>query len=387
MAKIIDFNNFSKNGKINNLLKKLRIPIAVLLVIILILLIYASVGETRRSNIADSFRAIPSSFGDSPGYPYSEDDLSLKKMLLIGDKPLVVTSTGVQVLSPDADELFNLHLEWGDTKAVSANGRALIFSNSSDKSFLISRTKELARFDADGVTYTGTVSKNGSVAVASRLDNVQSFVQVFNTRQKFMFAWECSKDYVSSLALSSNGKKIVVSAVGVENAEIYSRVILFKSGKDAPTFEKKYRGTCILKTVYTSGGKIIAVGDNKTIILNSKGKEIETIEYADDALFSVNNDLSGDTLVAYKEFGGSKIKVLIIPSFGKKNKGFELDYMPSCIEISKNKVYASIGNEVKAYAANGNIKKQYNCSSNVSSVHISSVGIYTVENGSICKYQ
>lgn len=386
MAKIIDFNNFSKNGKINKLLKKLQIPIAILVVIIFILLIYASAGETKRSNIADSFRAIPSTFGDSPGYPYSEDDLSLMKMVLIGDKPLLVSSSGVQVLSPDADELFNLHLEWGDTKAVSSNGRALIFSNTSDKSYLISRTKELAEFDADGITYTGTVSKNGSVAIASRLDDVQSYVQVFNTRQKLIFAWECSKDYVSSLALSSSGKKVVVSAVGVENAEIYSRVILFKSGKDAPSFEKKYRGTSILKTVYTSGGKIIAVGDNKTVILNSKGKELQTVEYADDALYSVNNDLSGNTLLAYKEFGGSKIKVIVIPSVGKNNKEFELDYMPSCLDIRKNKVCASVGNEVTVYSTAGNVKKKYDCKSNVSSVSLTSVGIFTVENGSICKY-
>lgn len=367
-------------------LKKYRILLAVMFAILVAAVILSLRGETAYSNIADSFRAVPATIGESAGYPYEGDRLNLKKVTLIGDKPLLINSDGIEILSQDADSLYELHLNWPDTKVISNNGRAFVYSNTKEKAYLLSRTKKLAEFNEEGSLVTGTVGKNGSVALSYTTKNVQNTVKVYDNRQKNQFTWECAEDYVSSLALSNNGKKVAVAAVDVDSAELYTRLILFKTGKQAPVFEINIPGTTIIKLVYTSHGKIIAVGDNKTIILNGRGETVGEIPYSGDALFAVKSDSDGNVLLCYKEFGGSVIKVRTITASGNTKKEFDIDFTPDSVDMRGTKVAFALDNEVRLYSSSGSEKGTYPCESNISTVLITGVGIYTLENGTLCKH-
>ncbi len=382
----VDFQKAKNKAAFRKILKKLRIPLAIIAAVCVIVLIFASMGETGRSNFSDSIRSIPATIGESEGFPYRGDRLDLKKVMLIGDKPLLVTTDGVETLSQNADSLYDLHLNWPDTKVISNNGRAFVFSNTKGRAYLISRTKKLAEFNESGNIVTGTVGKNGSVALSYTEKNIQSVVKIYTSRQKNEFTWNCTEDYVSSLALSANGKKVLISAVGVDNAELYSRIVLFKSSKTKAEFDIKLPGTTVLKVVYTSHGKIIAVGDNKTVIMNRKGEILSEITYSGDALFAVKSDTDGNVLLCYKEFGGSVIKVRSINTFGNTKKEFDLDYTPDSVDMRGNKLAFALGNEVKFYSPSGSEKGSYECENNISTVLITSVGIYTLENGTLCKY-
>ena len=382
----LEIQGQSNKPEFRRAMKKIRIPGAVILVIAAGLILLASAGETRRSNFADSFRAIPATLGESTGYPYNENELSLSKAMLIGDKPIIVSANGVKVLSQNADVLQNLHLDWADTKVISVNGRAVVFSNTSNKAYLISRTKQLAIFEEDGTIVTGTVGKNGSTAFSYSTGNAQSLVKVYTPSQDEEFLWECSKEYVSSLALSDSGKKIAISAMGVDNAEIYSRVILFKTKGEAPEFDIKLKGTAVLKMIYTSGGKVIAIGDNQTVMFNSKGEKIDSFEYSSDSLFATDVESDGNTLLCYKEFGGSQIKVVRIPSSGKKNKSFEIGFTPSSVDMRDRNIAFSVDNRIELYTAAGKEKETIECANRVSTCLITETAYYTLENGAICKY-
>lgn len=381
----VDFQKAKNKASARKILKKLRIPLAVLVAIIIFAAVFIAMGETRRSNIADSFKAIPATMGDSKGYPYSEDELNLSKVMLVGDKPLVISETAIQVLSQDADILQEIYPDWADTRAFSQNGRAVVYSNTSSKALLISRTDTLAEFNEEGTIVTGTVGNNGSVALSYSTDKVQSVVKVYSPRQKAEFQWNCSRDYVASLSLSSDGNKVLISALGVENAAIYSRVVLFKTGKTEPKFDVKVEGTSILKVVYASSNRLVAIGDNKTIIFNAKGEQVSEIEYSADSLYTIDSDSKGNTLLCYKEYGGSKIMIVKIPSHGNI-KSFEIDYMPSSITLRESRIAAALDNKVTVYSASGAEKTTYECKNNVSTVLITSAGIYTLENGTIYKY-
>ena len=177
-----------------------------------------------------------------------------------------------------------------------------------------------------------------------------------------------------------------MSAVGVDNAEIYSRVILFGTGKTSPQFDTKIEGTSILKVIYASSGRMIAVGDNKTVILNRKGEIKSEIKYADDALFTVDSDNDGNVLLCFKEFGGSKIKVVRIPASFGKSKEFEIGYMPESADIRGGRIAFASGNTVDIYNMTGKVTQTYECKQDVKTVLLANSGIYTLENGSVCKY-
>ena len=382
----VDFQKERSKALKKKILRKLRIPGAILAVVLILAAIYLLMGEIGHSNIADSFRAIPKTVGESRGFPYNEDELSLDRVMLIGDKPLIVSDTGVEVISNNADKLLDFHLDWGDTRVTSFNGRALVYSNTSPKAYLIGRTAELASYDEESPIVTGAVAENGSVALSYSTDSSQSVVKMYKPSKKLYWQWQCDREYVSSLSLSPTGGKILISAVGVDNAEIYSRIILFDTGKTAPRFDTKLKGTSILKVIYAPSGRITAVGDNKTVILNRKGETKSEIKYADDALFTVDSDNDGNVLLCYKEFGGSKIKVVRIPAGIGKVKEFEIKYMPESADLRGGRVAFASGNTVEIYNMSGKILQTYECRQDVKTVLLSNSGIYTLENGSVCKY-
>ena len=101
----VDFQKAKNRASAKRTLRKLRIPACILAVLIAAAAIYTALGETRRSNFADSFKAIPSTLRSSAGYPFNEDDLSLEKLALVGDKPMLISKSSVQVLSQEADIL------------------------------------------------------------------------------------------------------------------------------------------------------------------------------------------------------------------------------------------------------------------------------------------
>ncbi|MBR6361332.1 MAG: hypothetical protein IKS04_06005 [Clostridia bacterium] len=382
----VDFQKERNKALKKKILRKLRIPGAVLAVILILAVIYLLMGEIGHSNIADSFRAIPKTIGESRGFPYNEDELSLDRVMLIGDKPLIVSDTGVEVISNNADKLLDFHLDRGDTRVISFNGRALVYSNTSAKAYLIGRTAELARYEEESPIVTGAVAGNGSVALSYSTDGSQSVVKVYKPSKKLYWQWQCDREYVSSVSLSPTGGRILISAIGVDNAEIYSRVILFDTHKTAPQFDTRIKGTSILKAVYASSGRMIAVGDNKTVILNHKGEIKSEIKYADDALFTVDSDNDGNVLLCYKEFGGSKIKVVRIPSGIGKSKEFEISYMPESADIRGGRIAFASGNTVEIYNMSGKVLQTYECHQDVKTVLLSNSGIFTLENGSVCKY-
>ena len=382
----VDFHKEKKKATARKVYRKLRIPAIFVAVLCIFAVILACEGEVRRSNIMDSVYSVPKTIGESKGYPYNEDELLLDKLSVIGDKPLIVGSGGVVVLSQDADKLNELHLDWGDTKVVTFNGRAFVYSNTQGNAYLLSRTGILAEFAEDSPIVTATVGTNGTVALSCSDDSTQSVVKVYTPRHKLDFEWQCSKEYVSSLALSDSGKKVLVSAVGVKNAEIYSRILMFRTNRTEADFDIKLEGTAILKVFCTSHNKITAVGDNRTVTLNRKGEIITEIKYADDALYNVDCDAKGNVLLCYKEFGGAKVNVTYIPSYGKAYKEFELDYMPASADIKGKKLAFSNGSTVDILSPAGSKRRSYECEHNVGTVHISNTGIYTLENGSIYSY-
>ena len=382
----VDFQKERSKALKKKILRKLRIPGAIMVIVLILTVIYMLMGEIGHSNIADSFRAIPKTVGESRGFPYNEDELSLDRVMLIGDKPLIVSDTGVEVISNNADKLFDCHLDWGDTRVNSFNGRALVYSNTSAKVYLISRTSELAVYDEESPIVTGAVGRNGSVALSYSTDGSQSVVKVYKPSKKLYWQWQCDREYVSSLSLSPSGGKILISAIGVDNAEIYSRIILFDTRKTASQFDTKIEGTTILKVIYASSGKMIAVGDNKTGVLNHKGEIKSQFKYADDALYTVDSDNDGNVLLCYKEFGGSKIKAVRIPAGMGKIREFEIGYMPESADIRGGKIAFASGNTVEIFNTGGKILKTYDCGQDVKTVLLSNSGLFTLENGSVCKY-
>ena len=384
--KIIDLKKKRNAITVKKILKVLRIPLVVLVVAAALFLSIRLVGDVAVSNITDSIRQVKTVFTKSEGYPYPLDTLNFRNVVPVGGGPLVIYDDSTLVMNAAADEVFTMQLGYSDSKAVTRNGRALIYSPSSNEVILQSKTEKLGSITEGTPVTVAALSEKGGFATSHAADENQSILTVYNNRFKKIFQWNCSQEFITDISLSGNGKRVAVAATGVENAEIYTRIIIFDVKKTEPIADIKYSGTLFLRVVYTNSNRIIAVGDNKTVVHNKKGEVIDELVYSEDSLISVCADDSGNTTVCYEEFGGSKTGIARFSASGKKTCSIVIDGMPDCVAAHSGRIAVASGNNITVYSSNGKESKTIETESPVARIFICSGTVYTVESGSIHKY-
>lgn len=383
---IIKLDKVRKKLTTKKLFRMMKIPLAVLVLIAAIFLSARLLGKVATSNVTDALRAIPSLFSHSGSFPYEIDSLNFRKVELIGNDLLLLSTDNAKVISSLVKERETALLDSADSKVITKNGRALIFSNTSGKLSLYSKTEKLHSYEVDSTVSTAALASNGYFAISYPKDNVQSYIEIIDNNLKTSFKWKCSKEFVTSMALSSNGKYVAFSAIGSKNAEIYSKLGLFSYKKDSPSVDLSFYGTTILNVVFTSSDKIIAIGDNQTVVVDKRGTILDKQVYPESSLVAFDSDDSGNTIICYKEFGGSRCRILRYSSIGKLTGNISVDFVPDAVSIKSSRFAVSSGSEIRTYSTKGAELKKLDAENPVRKLLISSNNIYTVEGSSICKY-
>lgn len=384
--KIVKLSKQRNKKNVKKILKLLIIPIVILVVLSALFLSARLMGNVAVSNITDTVREVKTVFTKGEGYPHALDALTFRKATAIGSKPLVIYDDTSVVLSSSAAKIFSNQLTSGDSKVVSKNGRALIYSNTSNKVTLQSRSEILGTVEEGGSIVTVDLSKSGCVATSHTTTEKQSILKVYDRYFKNQFQWECSQEYISAIGLSKNGKNVAIAEVGTENAEIFTNLIIFNIKSEEPVAELNYGGTLFLKVIYTDSNKIIAVGDNKTVILDKNGEVIEELVYSEDSIISVDSDDSGNTVICYKEFGGSKTAIVRYSKNGKMTYSTVADGVPDCVVVYGSKTAVASGNEIIVYSSKGEENEKIETAHPVADMFWCSGTLYTVENGHIYRY-
>ncbi len=365
--------------------KIMRIPVVILAVAAALFLSARLMGNVAVSNITDGIRQVKTVFAKGGGYPYSLDTFNFKKADAIGSGVITVNNDSTVVLNSSADELFNMQIKPG-SRVITQNGRALIYGTASNEVILQSRTEKLGSITEESSVVVAALADNGSFATSHASEKHQSILRVYNSRFKNVFQWNCSQERVADIALSQNGRNLAVAAVGAENAEIYTRIIIFNIGDTEPKADVKFSGTMFFDVVYTASGKIIAAGDNKTVVLNKKGETVDETVYAEDSILAVCSDDSGNTVVCYEEFGGAKTGIARYSRSGKKTCSVVVDGIPDCVAAEGGRIAVASGNEIVVYSQNGKEVKRIETENAVESVFIASGTVYAVGGGAIYKY-
>lgn len=382
--KVVRLSGQRKKKIAKKILKLVRIPVVIIAVVFALILSANLLGNVAMSNVTDGIREIKYLFVKGEGYPYTLDEFGLHEVVGIAGKPMIVTDDSTQILTSSAAKSFSMQLNSSDSKVAVKNGRALIYSTTSSTVTLQSRTEKLGTIEEEGTIITAALAKNGAVATAHTDDDHQSIVKVYNNHFDYIFGWECSQERISSMALSKNGKHIIIAAVGAENAEIYTRLILFNVNSQETVADLKYKGTLFLKTVYTDSGKIIAVGDNKTILLDKDGVTADELVYAEDSIVSVCSDSAGNTVICYEEFGGSEVSMVRYSKKGKKTFEITVDSELDCVANYGSKTAVAHGNEITVYNSEGEIAESITAEHPVTDLFWCNGTLYRIEGNRIC---
>ncbi len=384
--KIVNLSKIRNKATLKKVFRIIRIPVVVLAVVAALFLSARLLGSVAVSNITDGIREIKTVFSRGEGYPYQLDAFNYRKSFAIGNRPLILYNDSSKVLSSSAGDLFDLKLEYADSKVLSKKSRALIYSNSANKIVIQSKTEKLGEFTEEGTVVAAALAKNGSFATSYSNEDYQSVLSVYNSRFKKIFQWNCSQERIADISLSGNGKKVAAVAVGTENAEIYTRLLVFDVGSSKPLADICFDGTLFLRVAYTTSGRVIAAGDNRTIVLNKKGELLDELVYSEDSLYAICIDDNGNTVVGFKEFGGSKTGIVRFSASGRKTCTFSVDGIPDCIVADGGRIAVATGTEIAVYSSGGKQTKDIQTDNPVSEMFICSGTVYSVQGTSVVRH-
>ncbi len=384
--KIIDLKKKKNELNFKKLIKFMKIPLVVLVVLVALFLSIRLMGNVAVSNITDGLRQIKTIFSSSAGYPYSLENKELGKLETVGGDVVIVSEKNLSVLDSRARLRLGTQLDSADSKIIGKNGRTLVYSNSSPVISLLSKTEVLGSVTEQSPVVTADLAENGSFACSNSSEKAQSVLSVYNNRFNVEFRWNCSGERIAAIGISSNGKKVAAAAVGTKNAEIYSRLLIFDTDETDPVADITYSGTFIYRIIYTNGNRIIAVGDNKTLVYNSKGEKLDEFTYTAESVSAICSDDNGNTVICLSEFGGAKTRIVVYKSNGKRSAEVIVNGAPGGIDIADNRIAVILGNDIVKLSYSGKELDRISANGSPVRVAVTSGSVYTVESGSICKY-
>lgn len=384
--KIIPLKKLRNKKNLKKLLSLLIIPAVILVVAVAFLLSAKLLGNVAVSNAIDDLREIKTLFSDGKGFPYSLGEEKISKIELIDNRIFILGEDKSTVLDFKAGVWFENQVDNPDSEVVIKNGRALIYSNSSKRVVMQSKTEELGSIDADGQVITATLGHNGFFATSHTGEEAQSVLTVYNNRFEKEFQWNCSNERIISIALSKNGKKVAVAAVGVEDAEIYTRIIVFNTDETKAVKDIEISGTLFLKLIWTNSDAIIAVGDNQTLVFDENGEKTDTLGYSDHKISCIKSDDKGNVVLCRTDLGGAKTYITVYKKDGTIVCEKSFDGEITDVDIDKNKFAVLRNGEITVYNFKGEEKEKIVPESEATLLLLKSGKCYTVENGKICKY-
>lgn len=253
--------------------KTLKLLAIILVVLLLIIIAAAQFGGVTFSTVGDYFTTALSNIGSGDGYPYDVNSIEITDAGITNSDLVLVYDSSVKVLNSTAKELSDIAHNY-DYPVISTNsGRILLFDEGAKNFRVQSKTRILYEKEMSHIILTGAMGKDGSVALATRADNAESMLTVFDSNRDEVFVWKCAKEHIVACDVSDNGKNFVVSVLGVQNGSVYSKVHIFNKNKTEPTATFEYTDSAVSSVQFLSNETVMVMGNNVCEII--KGDEVK----------------------------------------------------------------------------------------------------------------
>lgn len=337
--------------------KTMKLLAIILVILLLIILAAGQFGGVTFSTIGDQIRTMVAGFGSGDGYPYRMNGIEITDAGVTNSDLMLVYDDTVKVLDSTAKELSNLNHDYDHPVLRSNSGRALIYDEG-DKSFRVqSKTKVLYEKELQYMILTGSMGKDGTVAIGSRANDAQSMLTVYNTKAEEVFVWKCAKENIISCDVSDNGKYFAVSVLGVNNGSVYSRVHVFNKNDNTPKATFEYADSAISSVQFLSNETLFVFGNNICEVI--KGEKVkEKIDVSVNTPYKLYISDNNTAILVLSKYASTTQKII--------------------------KVYNKSGSELFTQEINGLVKSVSTDGKYTGVLTDEQVQIYNNRNGKLC---
>lgn len=384
--KPIKLNKILKKGVSNKSVKTMKLLAIILVVLLLILIAAARFGGVTFSTVGDYFASAMAKLGTGEGYPYSVNSVEIDDVGLTNSDLVLVYDSNVKVLNSTAKELSNIAHDY-DYPVISTNsGRILLFDEGAKKFRVQSKTRVLYEKEMDHIILTGEMGKDGSVAIATRADNAESMLTVFDSNREQVFAWKCAKEHIISCDVSDNGKNYVVAVLGVNNGSVYTKVHIFNKNKTEPTATFEYADSAIANVKFLSNETVMVMGNNVCEII--KGDEVkEKIDVSVNTTYQLFISDNNSAILVLSKYSSTTQKIIkVYNKSGKELFTQEIDGMVKSVSTDGKYVAVLTNSDVQIFTMKGKPCGSAEVNADAQKVLVNSRNTYVYSSDAITLY-
>lgn len=311
-----------KNTQMRKLYNKKYAVFALISVIIIVLAVSLYSAANKKINNNREELSIVSSFDISASGKYAF--APYKNGILAADTENISYYTSA------------LKSEWsqpavyGSPVAFSSGMHALVCYKDTGDAFVVSGN-DINHITLTGNVTGGDINNDGTAAIIAAEDGYKSQIAVYSKDGDLMYKWHSADNYVTDVAVSNDGKSMIAATLDFSDGIVSGGLLFFNFSQDKPYAGVVLENNAIAEVKYLSNSRIAAIGDEKAVIYNIKGTEVNTIDYKNMKLLTYDFDTDGNIALCFSR---------------------DDSVMSNCDTV----IYNKNGKEKGRYSVKGNIK-------------------------------
>ena len=335
--------------------KKIKLVAIIVVVLLLIMLAAAQFGGVTFSTVTDYVQTFFAGLGSGDRYPYQINGMVIEDAEITNSDVVLVYDDTVKVLDSTAKELSNTAHKYDHPVMNTNSGRVLLYDEGGKKFRVQSKTRTLYEKEMEYMILTASLGKNGTVAVATRAEDAQSMLTVYNEKEKEIFVWKCAKENIISCDVSDNGKRFAVSVLGVENGSVYSKVYVFDRKKDTPKVSATYKDSAVSSVKFLSNETVFVLGNNMCSVIKKDGKE-EKIDVSVNTPYMITISDNNTAVLVLSKYSSTTQKIVsVYNKSGKELFSREIDGLIKSVSTDGKYVGVLTDNNVQIYNMKGEL--------------------------------
>lgn len=301
------------------LLKKVKIPKAVyrigviLVVVILGLILWMNRGNLAPDRVISWFKLQLMGSGSGDGFPVqiTGTDVREGNFTQHDGAAAVLSDTSFSLINSTGRSLISLQHGFNDPVLCASGGNYLLYNLGSTGYLLQSGTDTVVNKNAPADILAGAVCRSGRFALGMQGSEGASLLEVYLKDGTLQYSYRFARDYITALALNSDGTYGAVCTVRSENGELVSKITAFSFQDTEPIAEYESRDNLLLGIYWGDNGNLYAVGDSAVVSTDSAS--FQFVQYSYDgrslASFALAENRAFVSISAYEHAGSSTILV------------------------------------------------------------------------------
>ena len=298
----------------------------------------------------------------------------------------ILSDNNMEVYNNSGRNIFNIGHGFSRPVLKTGDTRFLLYSQG-EKVLKVHTFNGLHHtYNMDNAILTANISKNGTVAIATKTEGYESKVVVYNKNNKKLYEWFSSDETVTAVCLNDNAKRLAVATVKVTNGIFVSKIYILKFNSANPVRTFEYNGEIIYNLCNSDNNNIYALFEKRIEFINvlTGNKKENKTDYSLNIAKKIGNSIvTVNTLDANK----SEANVFVYSLSGRLKANFKVNSAVSDVSIKNNRLHFLMDSGIVIIDKTGKILSKAQCSFDVKNiVALSDRSVVGISNNLVNKY-